>query len=237
MVKKEKDFIVGDLVVFKTHPLLVNYRIKGDVKYVPPVMMVKEVFYENNKKKTNDEFTGKQISEITKYTCVFFNDSKSEFIETNHYQSELAGFDELKIERINRDGTLIRDSKTIIEEIIGYKTLEYGFSKIVRFKTKKLEIYKKRSSKKIPVKEEKILKDKIETIVQYVVNYTSPDFLISGYKRNEVTNLFYPNGEKKRVVSEFLLKVKWYNPIQNKYSEQFLPIDFFTDKMILEKDA
>src|SRR5690606_31795191 len=111
---------VGSLVVFKTHPLLENFRIKGDSKYVPPVMMVKEIFYEDKKKKTFDEITGKQISEKIKYTCVYFNDLKSEFIETTHYPSEVIQFDQLKIERINRDGSLNYDSKTIIEEINGY---------------------------------------------------------------------------------------------------------------------
>ncbi|WP_452229425.1 hypothetical protein [Lacinutrix sp. MEBiC02404] len=233
----KKCFGVGDLVVFKTHPLLKNYRIKGDGKYVPPIMIVKEVFFENNKKITNDEITGRKISEKTKYTCVFFNDSKSEFVESNHYQSELLGFDNLKIERINKDGSISYNSDTIIKEIKNYGELEYVFSEIVRFKTKKLEIYKKRSSKKIPINNKgKVDEKKIKSIVQYVVNYTTPDFLISGYKKNDVTNLYYPNGNPKRLVSDSLLKVKWFNPFQNKFSEQFLPIEFFTNKMILEKE-
>lgn len=233
-----KNYNVGDLVVFKTHPLLNSFRIKGDSKYVPPVMIIKEVHYENNKKKTHDEVTGNKISEKTKYICVYFDDNRSEFVESTHYYSELKKFDELKIERISSDGKLYDSSQTIIEEINSYGLLSYEFAKIVRFKTKKLEIYKKRSSKKIPLKKGEVVDEKkIKTIIQYVVNYTSPDFILTGYKKNDSTNLFYHNGKKKRVVSDTLIKVKWFNPIKNKYSEQFLPIEFFTDKMKLEKES
>ena len=45
-----ENFNVGDLVTFKTHPLLFDLYIKGDGKYVPPIMLVKEVLFENKDK-------------------------------------------------------------------------------------------------------------------------------------------------------------------------------------------
>ncbi|MEZ4788056.1 MAG: hypothetical protein R2790_09325 [Flavobacterium haoranii] len=37
-------FKVGNLVSFKSHPLLNEMYIKGDGKYVPPIMLVKSFF-------------------------------------------------------------------------------------------------------------------------------------------------------------------------------------------------
>ncbi len=232
MKKINNKFKIGDLVVFKTHPLLNDFRIKGDSNYVPPILLVQEVFIENNKKIIFDEETGKQIAEKIKYHCIHFDDNKSQFIESILYENMLEHFKMLKIERIDSDGNIKENTVTIVEEIESYKTVKYEYGKVVRFKTKKIEIYKKRSSKKIPAdKKGEIIKDKIKQIIQYVVNYTTPDFVICGLKQNEVVDLFYPNGNPKRIVSRTLFKVKWFNPIGQKYSEQYLPQEFFTDEM------
>ncbi|SDW89880.1 hypothetical protein SAMN05444411_102417 [Lutibacter oricola] len=232
-------YSVGSIVTFKTHPLFNDFRIQGDGKYVPPVMMVKEVFIENNKKRTHDEETGKKISDKVKYTCVYFDDDKSQFTENTIYESFLRSYKKLKIERISEIGELRDDTDTIIKEIKSYfkKPLVYKFGGIVRFITKKIEIYKKRSSKKITEKKGEIEKDNIKSTIQYVVNYASPDFVMCGLKKNDDKNLFYENGQVKKQVSETLLKVKWFNPIQKKFSEQFLPIEFFTDRMNFKSEV
>jgi len=227
----ENNFNVGSLVVFKTHPLLNSFRIKGDGKYVPPILMVKEVYVENYKKKTNDEETGRLIADRIKYICVYFDDNKSVFKEIHMYESMLVSFEKLKIERITKHGEIRDESESIIEEIKSFKPPKYKFGGVVRFKTKKIEIYKKRSSKKIPLKEGIVVEKKIKEIVQYVVNYTTPDFVICGFKINDTKDLYYPNGNIKRLVAQNLLKVKWYNPSQQKFSEEYLPEVFFTDKM------
>jgi hypothetical protein len=226
-------YTIGNLVTLKTHPLLYDFRIKGDSKFVPPIMMVKEVFIENKKKRTHDEETGKQVSDRIKYVCVHFDDNNSQFIESTIYQSFLSSFEALKIERISEIGEISDDSETIIEEIKNYfeTPLAYAYGKKVSFITKKIEIYKKRSSKKITEKNGKIIKEDIKSAIQYVVNYATPDFLMCGFKKNEVKNLFYEGGSIKKQVAEKLLKVKWFNPTHQKFSDEYLPIEFFTDKM------
>lgn len=234
MVDLNNKYKVGDIVTFKTHPLFDSFRIKADGKYVPPIMMVKEVLFESKQKKTNDEETGKIIAERIKYVCVHFDDNKSEFIESHIYESFLRTFEDLRIERIFSDGRISDESKTIIEEVKSYHLSEYEFGKIVRFKTKKIEIYKKRSSKKIAIVEGSIDSKNIKEIVQYVVNYTSPDFVICGLMKNEITDLFYPDGKQKKIVSNSFIKIKWFNSIQQKFSEQYLPEEFLTDNMVFE---
>lgn len=236
MVLLENKFKVGDVVTFKTHPLFNDYRIKGDSKYVPPIMIVKEVFFESKQKKTFDEATGKEIAERIKYICVYFDDNKSEFIEAHLYEAMLRTFEELKFERINNNGTKIEDYKKLIDEVKGYSIPSYQFGEIVFFKTKKLEIYKKRTSKKIPLKQGTNEVEDVKETLQYVVNYASPDFVICGFKKEAYSDLFYSDGKQKRLVSTNLLKIKWFNPIQQKFSEQYLPEEFFTDELILYRE-
>jgi len=226
-------FIIGELVVLKTHPLLTSYRIKGDGKLVPPILLVKEIFIESKKKIICDEETGNIIAERIKYTCVYFNDAKSEFLEVVLYESMLETFRELKIEKISPDGKVEKDEKTIIEEIDGYKVPEYKYGEIFRLKTKKIEIYKKRSSKTFKVGKDDEGEEKLnpKETVQYVVNYTSPDFIVCGFKKNDDKNSHYPDASPKRIVAEYLFKVKWFNPFQQKFSEQYLPDSFLTDEM------
>lgn len=223
-------FNVGELVVLKTHPLLEDFRIKGDGKLVPPIMLIKEVFIESTKKVVFDDESGKKIADRVKYLCLYFNDSKSEFIETTIYQTMLETFRNLKIERISKKGDVYRGDK-IIDEIEAYTIPKYEYGKIVRLKTKKIEIYKKRSTRKFTISTEKKDDLKVKEIIQYVVNYTSPDFIICGFRKNEIKNSHYPNGGSKRITCENLFKVKWFNSHQQKFSEQYLPESFLTDEM------
>lgn len=228
MVKLINAFKVGDIVTFKTHPLFYNSYIKGDGKYVPPIMIIKEVFFENKKKKTFDEVSKKEISELIKYVCVYFDDNKSEFLEVHLYEKMLESFTKLKITRVDSsDGDDISD---VITEISNYpEKPEYVYGEILYFKTKKLEILKKRTSIKIT-------KDKsngdiinVKEIIQYVVNYATPDFVTCGFKIEEYEDLFYKDGSIKRLVSTESVKIKWFNPINNKFSEYYLPVEFFTN--------
>ncbi|MES2811418.1 MAG: hypothetical protein V4670_03020 [Bacteroidota bacterium] len=218
-------FEVGDLVTFKTHPLLFEFYIKGDGKYVPPIMIIKEVLFENKDKKEFDEVSGIQIAEKVKYICTYFDDNRSEFIESHLYQSQLESFKNLKVAKVE-DKKQSDDYVDIITEVSNYPKLKYHFGEIVYFKTKKLEALKKRESTKIEIENTKEIK---KTTIQYVVNYITPDFVICGHKSETYNDLFYNNGKPKRMASIEFIKVKWFNPTQQKFSEQYLPIEFFID--------
>lgn len=92
---------IGCIVTFKSHPLLYDFKIKGDGKLVPPFMIVKEVFIEDKRKKIVDDITGEQISERIKYTCVFFDDNKIEFKDVTLYESVLKSYEEIFIAKMN----------------------------------------------------------------------------------------------------------------------------------------
>lgn len=224
------NFNVGDLVTFKTHPLLYDLYIKGDGKLVPPIMIVKEVIFENKDKKVFDDVSGNQIAEKIKYICIHFDDNKSEFIESHLYHSQLESFKNLKIAKLD-EKKQFEGYIPLIEEVLNYPKFNYEFGKIVYFKTKKVEAFKKRESSKFKViekdnGEEVLTKEKIRN---YVVNYITPDFVICGYKKEVYNDLYYNNGKPKRKASTDFIKVKWFNSMQQKFSEQYLPIEFFID--------
>jgi len=227
----ENQFGIGDIVTFKTHPLLYDRYIKGDGKLVPPFMVVKEVYFEDKKKKIVDTNNGKTIAERIKYTCIFFDDNKSEFKDVTIYESMLMNYESFYISKIDAVLKESNDSKyqSLIEEVSGYKNAKYEYGNIVYFKTKKLEILKKRSSVKKETLNGSESEEKKET-VQYVVNYSTPEFVLCGYKEETGEDLYYANGDRKKIVSKVFYKVKWFNSNQMKFSEEFLPKKCFIDK-------
>ncbi|MCD8438902.1 hypothetical protein [Tenacibaculum finnmarkense] len=224
--KQENKFVIGDIVTLKTHPLLYDFKIKGDGKLVPPFMIVKEIYIEDKKKKTHSEELGEQIAERIKYTCVFFDDNKTEFKEAILYESMLEKYDKIHIARLDKNKKEVK-CDSLIDETRKYVIPEYNYGDIVFFRTKKFEIFKKRDSSKMI--QQKGGDYKKTTNIQYIVNYSSPDFILCGIKKNENTNDFYPNGDKRRIVSEILYKVKWFNANQMKFSDIYLPRECFTD--------
>lgn len=224
--KQENKFVIGDIVTLKTHPLLYGFKIKGDGKLVPPFMIVKEIYIEDKKKKTHSEELGEQIAERIKYTCVFFDDNKTEFKEAILYESMLEKYDKIHIARLDKNKKEVK-CDSLIDETRKYVIPEYNYGDIVFFRTKNFEIFKKRDSSKMI--QQKGGDYKKTTNIQYIVNYSSPDFILCGIKKNENTNDFYPNGDKRRIVSEILYKVKWFNTNQMKFSDIYLPRECFTD--------
>ena len=79
-------FNIGEIVTFKTHPLLYDLKIKGDGKLVPPFMVIFEVFFESKKKQIVDDKTGNVIAHRIKYNCIFFDDNNSQFKEVMVYE-------------------------------------------------------------------------------------------------------------------------------------------------------
>jgi len=206
-------FNIGDIVTLKSHPLFNdNYsKINCPASQVPPLMLVKEILFEDEKKKVfSDEIENVIIADKIKYTCVFFNNNKSEFVEKSIYQSFLKSHKELKyFRKENKDKNDHRD--TLIHEVDSYINAQYCFGHIVNFKTVKLENKKKFD----------------ETDYKYIHTFTSPEFLLSGLKINESKKIYYNDGKPKKITSDFLYKVLWYNHNQQKNSEIYLPIEFF----------
>lgn len=214
-------FKVGDIVTLKSHPLLTETpkKIKEFPAQVPPLMLIKEVLFEKQDKKIlySDVIEKAQIADLVKYLCVYFNANKSEFQEKVVYHSLLDSYVDLKYYReIEKDKKIsIELDKQLIPEVEKYKIVSsYDYGKRVQFKTKKLEHRKSYSGnfEKLPG-----------------VSFQTPDFILSGIKNEEQKDLFYQDGKPKRILSNLLFKVIWFNHFQQKFSEHFLPKECFVE--------
>lgn len=234
-MKKKYKYPIETIVSLKNHPLFYTLEIKeikGDGKLIPPFMIVKEVLIESKNKITHSEELGEQIADKVKYTCVFFDDNRTEFKEAILYESMLKDYNEIHIAR--KDGVINEKKEgyqSLIEETKNYVTPKYVYGNIVFFRTKKFEIFKKRSSVKVSetiINQGKPENKEVKTL-QYVVNYSSPEFVLCGIKKNENQAEYYPNGKLKKKTSKTLFKVKWFNASQMKFSDIYLPSECFTN--------
>lgn len=212
----EAKYEVGQIVCLKSHPLLYDYKLNCLSSQCPPLMVVKDVLYEDDRKKKifSDEVASIKIADLIKYTCIYFHNNKSEFVEVTIYESHLASYKCLKYNReLDSEGNETQSERKLIDEVALYTTPTYEFGKIVQFRTSKLEDRKSFAGYDNGPK----------------ASYSSPYFVISGFKREALTDMFYGDGSAKRRCSERLIKVAWFNHFQQKVSEQYLPIELFTD--------
>ncbi|SFC66120.1 hypothetical protein SAMN04487891_11818 [Flagellimonas taeanensis] len=216
-------FRVGDIVTYKTHPMFENRRIKGDTKLIPPIMVVISV-NSNEHEAIN-----------TKYDCIYFDDDRCEFnvVLLKHFM--LRTFEDLLYEKINNKGMIIEDYTTLIEKVKNYPPVKYELGSAVSFKTKKLEIYKKRTSKSIEIDPESGKINEIKEVLNYVVSFASPDFILC-QEFNQYPKGLIMNKPNNSYISKELFKVKWYNVAKKKFSEQILPSECFVDQFYLNDD-
>lgn len=209
-------FGIGDIVTLKSHPLVKKHsKIKELNLLVPPLMLIKEVQFEDKKSKKvfSEEFKNAQISDLVKYVCVYFCANTSKFETKTLYESFLISYKKLKFYRENETRKNNKKLKKLKDEVVNYNTgFDYSYGKKVQFKTKKLE-------------HRKSYDNNIEQLKK--TSYQTPDFILSGIKKEPQEKLFYPNGQKKKIVADVLYKIIWFNYVHQKFSEEYLPKEFF----------
>lgn len=213
-------FKIGDIVTLKTHPLAFqeNGEIDGYVNHIPPFMCIKEIHMEKKKQVYSKEIKEVKIADNIKYLCVYFNQHRMIFEEKFIYHEMLISLKETTFHREDKESE--PDHTKLIDETSQYKTAKYEFGKRVFFKTYKLE---KRKKFKNAGHEKK-------STTKTFLTHTSPALILSGYKLNDQKAIYNPkNGELQRQCSEEFFKVLWYNSYQEKFSEEYLSSEFFTD--------
>ncbi len=214
------NFIVGDIVTIKSHPLFSNThkKINALTSLVPPLMVVKEVLFDKEEKKIlySNEIKKAKIADLTKYVCVYFNANKSEFVEKTIYHSLVKGYLDLKYYR--KEEKSKSSNIDLVLEVAKYKhNVDYEFGKCVQFKTKKLEHRKSYDA------------NTVERIPG--ISFQTPDFILTGIKNEEQKDLFFNDGTQKKQMSTQLFKVMWFNHYQQKFSEDYLPKEFFVEDL------
>lgn len=213
-------FNIGDIVTLKSHPLAYqdNGEIDAYVNQIPPFMCVKEVHIEKKKKELNCEKPDVKFANNVKYLCVYFNQHRMIFEEAHVYQELILSVTDITFH--NKKEHIGDYHIKLVNETLDYKEVDYQFGKRIFFKTHKLE---KRKRFKNPGHDTK-------STTKTILTHTSPAFILNGIKANSQKTIINPkNGELQRKCCDELYKVLWYNAYQEKFSEEFLPKEFFTD--------
>lgn len=208
-------FNIGDIVTLKSHPLAFqeNGEIDLYVNQIPPFMCIKEVHIEKSKILYSKEIENLKIADNIKYLCTYFNQHRMIFEEKILYQEILISLKDITFHN-KKDETQEGHIK-LIDETYNYRMASYKFGERVFFKTFKLEKRKKFNA---------------ASSIKIAMTHTTPAFILNGFKPNDQKSLYNEkNGELQRECSKELYKVIWYNSYQEKFSEDYLPKEFFTD--------
>lgn len=223
---EKHNFSIGDIVALSSHPftsLQHDILIGGEPQLTSPLMIIVEIV--GDSQNLYDVNVGNQIQgkfgSTAQCKCIWYS-SKS-------FQFEEAWVSSKLLKKIQeKDSTLIEkddDGK--------YKHLPIGTS--VTLCTAQLELKKLKSSYKNEGGKER-------SSINPVLSFVSPLMQIIGTCKNDSKEPRYDSktGNKKREVSELLIKCKWFNPSFEKMSEKLIPIEALTlipttDAVKLEK--
>jgi len=216
-------FKIGDIVVLKSHPLLLKNTIQENFKLTSPIFFVKEIHKESKDKSLfSGDFENSQISDFTKYNCTYFDTELCSFKDILIYESLITSFKKLQFHS-NHDNT---SSKELIEETSNYKTSDYNYGHLVALKNHKLELRKKYGKPEViksaieKTEAGKEEKSKLESKIFPL--FTSPNFILIGIVNNKANNI-----SRKKKVAKILYKVSWFNSKDKKLSNELLPKQFF----------
>jgi len=207
-------FSIGDLVVIKSYPK--TFPLNGDPLHIPPIMIVIGIEVEDKKKKTHDNDLGIEIAERIKYNLLWFDNKKSQFVSKLMYEKFI------KLHKSVEKMNTFKYSKS-------EKETDYKLGCKVEFSTSKMEILKKKSSdSNISTSfqnKTSNLKDNVKDVssVTTLVTFACPDLIVTGGRRNDLKTTHDDFGNKDKTYSEILIKVMWFNPNLQKYSEHELP--------------
>lgn len=204
---------LGNIVTTAAHPYfkdLTDIIISGEHQLTPPLMVIAEIL--KNAQTRFDEKTGEQISQAgsANCKCIWFSQKAGQFEEV--WLSERF----LKHVEVNEDG------------ILG-SAIKKGDQ--VVFKTADLELGKKKSilnydeSSVVQKKEEKANINAYLAFVSPVLDVIQ----VIDAKEIETKDARFDikTGDKRKLTSDWLLKVKWFNPGSEKFSEKILPACVF----------
>jgi len=213
-------FNLGDIVQFKgaiNETGLTEIRVtKGDettvyksgqVKMIPPVMVVVEIVKEDKKKAhLYDEKTGNPIGSLFKARCIWFSQNTGKYEERWFNSKAIIVVHKKSIEK----------STLLINSNVSLRTKLYSDDKLE-------EIFEPKLKGNL---DEPEIKYKITRTFNNLT-FIPPVMLIVGKQENKVDKdlpLFdKTTGEKKRIISDKNFKCMWYDYKSGKFSEKHFP--------------
>lgn len=228
------EFSIGDLVSLKNHPynIVQNSKIGATASLTPPIMVVTERLISN---KYNADAEEKELIS-SQILCTFFN-SKNSSVEKFWFKSDelskipnekrqLNQENESEINYNSENKNLASMKRDFKNELVVLLTAdeELGKKKMSWFKNKEEDNYKTEAFLEfLPP---------VMTVIDVVEN-------LNYLKERRDPK----DGSLKKVSCKYLLKCKWYNPIKQTFSEEFIPykiiqkVSFSNDLLETIKDA
>lgn len=198
------EFQIGSIVTLKAHytrgekDYLDNISIAGDDKSIPPYMMVTEILKETRNK--YDEDTGENTIQKNSFRLkvIWFNAKSYEFNEK----------------------WISSNFVDIVENEL--KNIKFSKADQVILKTNQLEIKKKRISIKEEEWNTKISKSSL-------LSFCAPEMVVIGKSTFKPKDPLFDKvtNERIREIPTDQVKVQFYNPLTDKYSEEVLPVECF----------
>ena len=209
---EKHSFKLGDIVALSSHPFTSSQHdilIGGEPQLISPLMIIVEIL--GDAQNLYDENVGNQIQgkggATAQCKCMWYS-SKS-------FQFEEALVSSKLLKKIQDNNDFVLKEK---DDNGKYKHLQIGSS--VTLCTAQLELHKLKSSYKNEGGKER-------SSINPLLSFVSPIMQIIGTAKNESKEPLFDakTGNKKREISELLIKCKWFNPSSEKMSEKLIPIE------------
>lgn len=207
-------FNLGDIVALKSHPYtseLQNILISGEPQLVSPLMIIVEIIKDSQD--VFDEFTGVNLQlkgKTANCKCIWYSSKSSQFEE--------AWLSSKLLKLVKRRGKAIAKSDVI--------------DSLVTLSTAQMELAKVKSSLNIENENKR-------TNLNPLLSFVSPLMQVIGVPKNDKKEALYDvkTGNKKKEISEQLVKCKWFNPSSDKMSEVLIPIEALSIIPAIEEEA
>jgi len=221
------EFTHGTIVAIKPHHFekdVFSTVLAGNPLSISPLMIVVEELFDS--RTSYNERTGEEISKSgnSQCKCMWFSTKKQEFIDAWFPSKFLKVIKKIDL---NRERIIQPDKNANLNVYTG---------KSVLFRTCNLETHKRKSS--IAIKSNDL--NESSTIVP-LLNFVSPIMQIvqvMEYKNIDPKEVLFDakTGNKKRHLSEWVAKCRWYNSELEKTSEKLIPLDCLEELIPINKE-
>jgi hypothetical protein len=235
-MSKECNYKIGSLVVLNSGPYLKashidKIKISGNQDFVSPIMVITSILKSQSKKliQNSIEFDN---TDMYQYKCIWFTSKTMTFEETWFKGNQIRALDANETtkkknnsefsdsykDEVNKDNSGSNES---IKDEKSKELPKIEFGDILSFRTNTFELKKLKSFKEYRDNENYYKTNSL-------TSFTSPPLTCIGFQINESKDPLFSSknsGDRIRWESERLAKVKYYNALQNKYSEVLIPIE------------
>lgn len=195
-------FKIGNIVSLKTNHLqksddYQNIWLSGDPNFTTPLMVISEISINTSQTVNEDNGKEKKPNRRIRYNCMYFSNKHLKFEENWFYEEELL---KSKFKLSKKQKSKIKRNNRVV-----FKTNSIEAGKQKTF----LELSNNRKTRKS----------------SSLLTFTSPVFMVSGFPsiQKKVPEIDPITGQRKHIYPKKMVKIKFFNSLQDKFSEFTVP--------------